>query len=185
MWRHTVTLAFVDDKHKERVNRSSMSEINILDLPTELLVKICSGIQFKDLCNLELSSKHFRCLIVEHQLYRQLLHSLPDCKALSKKISRERVEELKEMEGENSSEEEENVVQSRLYKSLLVQQYRPEHYHCKGNYQYYMQVFQDEEPQPQNVLKGNVSKFWINFSMRYLFWIVLLLLLLIALFIAS
>merc|ERR1712096_301738 len=87
------------------------------------------------------------------------------------------------MDGENISEQEENVVQSRLFKSMLVRHYRPEHYHCKGNYQYYMQVFQDEEP--HNVPKGYVSKFWIQFNMRYLFWIVLLLLLLIALFIVS
>ena len=90
---------------------SSMSVINILDLPIELLVNICSSIQFKDLCNLELSSKHFRLELTFSWIF-VVWNCFAD--AVSKRISRERVDELKEMEGENISEQEENVVQSRL-----------------------------------------------------------------------
>ena len=71
-----------------------------------------------------------RCLIVEHQLYRQLLYSLPDCMMVNN-ITSEVVE---------VSEDHDNIIISRMYKSLLVQHFRPDHYHCKGTYGYYMQV---------------------------------------------
>eukprot|EP00092_Neocalanus_flemingeri_P010926 GFUD01011769.1.p1 GENE.GFUD01011769.1~~GFUD01011769.1.p1 ORF type:complete len:166 (+),score=59.93 GFUD01011769.1:208-705(+) len=155
-----------------------MAQINILDIPTELLVKICANLQFRDLSNLELSSQHFRSLIVEHQLYRKL-HT--DCRVFNNIISRERVEEMKERE--KNMGQEDSVLQSRLYKSLLVQLYRPDHYHCKGAYQEYVQVFQEEELRRAN--KENVSQFWIQFYKKYLLWIALLILLLVALFILT
>ena len=120
--------------------------MNICDIPSEVLVKICANLEFKDLCSLEQASQHFRdlsfsvlpeirvyifrCLIVEHQLYRQLLFSLPDCMMVNN-IPSEVVE---------ISEDHDNVIISRMYKSLLVQHFKPEHYHCKGTYGYYMQV---------------------------------------------
>ena len=72
----------------------------------------------------------FRWLIVEHHLYRQLLYSLPDCMMFNNIPS----------EVVDVSEDHDNVVISRMYKSILVQHFKPEHYHCKGTYGYYMEV---------------------------------------------
>ena len=41
---------------------AKMAMINILDFPSEVLVKICDILEFKDLCSLELASQHFRDL---------------------------------------------------------------------------------------------------------------------------
>ena len=143
---------------------AKMTMMNICDIPSEVLVKICANLEFKDLCNLELASQHFRylsfsvlteirvyicrCLIVEHQLYRQLLYSLTDYMMVSN-IPSEVVE---------ISEDHDNVIISRMYKSLLVQHFRPDHYHCKGNYGYYMQVkfavHTDPEPWGQFFFTG-------------------------------
>ena len=123
-----------------------MAMMNILDIPAEVLVEICTNLEFSDLWSLELASQHFRdlylsvfteiivyicrCLIVEHQLYSQLLYSLPDFMMFNNINS----------EMEEISEDHDNVIISWMYKSLLVQHFRPEHYHCKGTYGYYMQV---------------------------------------------
>eukprot|EP00092_Neocalanus_flemingeri_P045648 GFUD01051093.1.p1 GENE.GFUD01051093.1~~GFUD01051093.1.p1 ORF type:complete len:165 (+),score=45.58 GFUD01051093.1:98-592(+) len=152
-----------------------MAQINIIDIPTELLVKICANLQFRDLCNLELSSQYIRSLIVEHQLYRKL-HT--DYRVFNNIISRERVEEMKEREKKIGQED--SVLQSRLYKSLLVQLYRPDLYHCKGAYQDYVQVFQEEEL--GRAKKVDVGQFRIQFYTKSLLRIALLLLLFVALF---
>merc|ERR1712183_1019987 len=110
----------------------TMGELDIYNLPSEVLVKICSRLNFKDLCSLELVSKYFRSLIIEHQLYKHFIFSLPDINLFSS-FNKEVINEI--------SEEDDKAVVSRLYKSLLVQYYMPDYYHCKGSYQYYIQVF--------------------------------------------
>jgi hypothetical protein len=43
---------------------AKMAMINILDFPSEVLVKICDILEFKDLCSLELASQHIRDLFL-------------------------------------------------------------------------------------------------------------------------
>merc|ERR1719154_798246 len=82
----------------QTVPTMSTMQTNILDIPTELVVQILLRLQFKDLCNLELTSAYFRNLIVEHQMYRQMLHSLPDYKVYNNTINRERMDEMQKRE---------------------------------------------------------------------------------------
>lgn len=130
--------------------------ISLLDLPEEVLVIIVSMLPFRDLVRMEATSSYFRGLVIKHTLYKRLyrttIPSYPSVDYLEQENEEEddRDREVFGCFDTRSTEEEEStallenlskkLVISRHYKLKIFSFLKPDHFHCKGSYDYYIQV---------------------------------------------
>jgi len=103
----------------------------ILGLPKELLVDILSLLPFRDLLRVEASCQYLRNLVTGHQLYRASYLRI---------CHQQGIKAFLEEDVDQETEPLDSSLLSRCYKQKLFSLLKPGHYHCKGSYNYYIQV---------------------------------------------
>jgi len=65
------------EKKEDDIKETNFSQLDLLDLPTEILVIILHKMGYDELRSMEQTSSYFRVLIIEYRLYSCLYKSLP------------------------------------------------------------------------------------------------------------
>ena len=154
-------------RRANKMEEARTPRLTVLDLPEEVLVIIVSLLPFEDLVRVEATNSYFRALVIKHKMYKQLYRTTIPSYPSTDYLVQENLEDEEDREDgigcfDTRSEEEESTAllenlstisrqaaQScsvsftptcRHYKLKIFNFLKPEHYHCKGTYDYYIQV---------------------------------------------